>query len=284
MNHKCPLLTKTQLLGQCKEIGLSAGDTIMVHASLRAVGEILGGPDVLISALPETLGDAGTTMVYVGCQLPFDDVGRGIFSPEEEAFILENCPPFEPDKARASRDFGAFAEFFRGTAGVICSRNPGCRMSAIGSKAEWMLNDHPFNYGLGTGSPLERLCEVGGKVVLIGSDLDAVTLLHYAEAIAPIAEKKLVRIKIPLLQSGEKQWIDVEEFNSSTGIRDWPDRFFAEIIETYLRKFSVIAGKIGQATTYVVDAKQLSEFAVSIMVETARELDAKSPEATASKG
>jgi aminoglycoside 3-N-acetyltransferase len=271
MNHKCPRLAHEQLVRECKEIGLSRGDTIMVHASMRAVGEILGGPDVLIAALLETLGGEGTTMVYVGCQSPFDDVGRGVYTPEEEAFILEHCPPFEPDKARASRDFGAFAEFFRTTPGVICSQNPGCRMAAIGAKAEWMLNNHLLNYGLGTGSPLERLCDVGGKVVLIGSDLDAVTLLHYAEAIAPISEKKIVRIRVPLLRSSEKQWLDVEEYNSSTGICDWPDRFFAEIVERYL-KLHGATSRIGQATTYVLDAKELVEFAVPVMVETAKQL------------
>lgn len=275
MNHRCPRLTKASLIRQCKEIGLSSGDTIMVHASLRSVGEILGGPDVLTGALLDSLGDEGTMMVYVGCQMPFDDVGRGIYSADEEAFILEHCPPFEPAQSRASRDFGAFAEFFRTTPGAICSQNPGCRMAAIGSRAEWMLNNHALNYGLGIGSPLEKLCDVGGKVVLIGSDLDAVTLLHYAEAITPIPDKKIVHIRVPLFRSGERQWLDIEEYNSSTGIRDWPDRFFAEIVQKYLQHSSTAPhGLIGQATTYVLHAKELVEFAVPMMVETAKQLDA----------
>jgi aminoglycoside 3-N-acetyltransferase len=273
MKSKCPRITKEQLVKQCSEIGLSRGDTIMVHASLRSVGDIVGGPDVLISALLETIGREGTMMVYVGCQLPFDDIGRGIYIPEEEAFILEHCPAFEPDKARASRDFGALAELFRTTPGVICSDNPGCRMAAIGSKAEWMLTNHPHNYGLGIGSPLERLCDADGKVVLIGSDLDAVTLLHYAEAIAPVPDKKIVRIKVPLLRSGKRQWLDVEEFNSSTGIRNWPDQFFAHIVQHYLEQFSASGGKIGEAKSHVLDASELVEFAVPMMVETAKQLD-----------
>lgn len=271
MKLKCPKLSRSQLIRDCAELGLSNGDTIMVHASLRAVGEILGGPDELIAALRETIGVDGTTMVYVGCQSPLDDVGRGIYTAEEESFILEQCPPFEPDKARASRDFGALAELFRTTDGVICSRNPGCRMAAIGAKSEWLINDHPFNYGLGAGTPLEKLCNVGGKVVLIGSDLDAVTLLHYAEAIAPISEKKIVRIKVPLFRSNARQWVDVEEYNSSTGICDWPELFFAEIVQKYLQQHGK-SGRIGQATAYVLDARELVEFAIPIMVETAKKL------------
>ncbi|HEY9683286.1 MAG TPA: aminoglycoside 3-N-acetyltransferase [Oculatellaceae cyanobacterium] len=271
MHLKCPTLSKKQLISECKELGLTRGDTIMVHVSLRAVGEILGGPDVLIASLRETIGVEGTAMVYVGCQSPFDDIGRGIYTQEEEEFILAQCPPFEPDKARASRDFGAFAEFFRTTPGVFCSENPGCRMAAIGAKSEWLIKNHPLNYGLGTASPLEKLCDVGGKVVLIGSDLDAVTLLHYAEAIAPISEKKIVRIKVPLIRANKREWFDVEEYNSSTGICDWQDQFFAVIVQKYLQQHGR-SGRIGQATTYVLNAKELVEFAVPIMVETAKEL------------
>lgn len=278
MTEICPRITKEMLLRQCHEIGISAGDSIMVHAGLRSVGEILGGPDVLISALLETIGSDGTLMVYVGCQTPYDDVGRDIYSEADEAFILEHCPPFQPDRSRASRDFGAFAELFRTTPGVICSSNAGSRMAAYGAKAEFLTANHPVNYGLGKDSPLERFYEIGGKVILIGSDTDAVTILHYAEAIAPIKNKRLFNLKVPIEKSGETIWIDMEEYDSATGIRDWPDRFFAFIVEQYIQSRNLKAGLLGGASTYVLDAKDLVQFAVPIMVETANELDARHSE------
>ena len=93
MEFICPKIFKDDLAKQCKQLGLTTGDTVMVHTSLRAVGEILGGPDVLIAAILESIGQEGTMMVYLGCQTPFDDVGRGIFTAEEEALIIEHCPP-----------------------------------------------------------------------------------------------------------------------------------------------------------------------------------------------
>ncbi len=273
MTHVLPEITKQLLLKQCREIGLSAGDIVMIHASMRAVGEIVGGPDVLISALQEAVGSQGTLMAYVGCQLPFDDVGRGVFTQEEESTILEHCPAFEFDKARASRDFGAFAEFFRTTRGAICSQHVSCRMAAMGSKADWLLSPHPMDYGFGKGTPLERLCEAGGKVLLIGSDLDSVTLLHYAEGIAPISNKRIVNIKVPLSHNGQRQWLDVEEFNSSTGICEWRDNYFAEIVSAFIEKSGVAAGTIGRAKSYALDAQGLVNFALPYMVETARKLD-----------
>src|SRR5262245_65435602 len=112
--------TLARLSDQCREIGLAPGQTVMVHASLRAVGPILGGPDVLIDAILRSVAPDGTMMVYVGDQTPFDDVGRGLFTPEEEAFILEHCPAFDPSTPRANRDFGALAALCRPRPGARC--------------------------------------------------------------------------------------------------------------------------------------------------------------------
>ena len=79
----------------------------MLHASVRAVGPIIGGPDEIHLAVEDAVGSAGTVMMFVGCQDGFDDVGRGVLSPELEAAILAHQPPFDFQHARAARAFGA---------------------------------------------------------------------------------------------------------------------------------------------------------------------------------
>lgn len=273
MMLECPRLTRAQLVRQCAELGVVRGDLVMVHASLRAVGPILGGPDELIAAIVEAVGPSGTMMVYVGDQSPFDDLGRGLYTDEEERFIRDCCPPFDPHSSRASRDFGALAECFRTHPGVRCSEQVGARMAAVGAHADALLRDHALDYGLGEGSPLARLCELGGKVLLLGSDLDNTTLLHYAEAVAPIADKRVVRIEVPLLRGGEKVWVEVEEFDSSAGIKDWPERFFATIVEAFVAQGKARSGPVGGAASLIMGARELVEFAVPMMVETARTLE-----------
>lgn len=266
----------SQLRQECEAIGLRSGDTVMVHASLRAVGPIVGGPDVLIGAILETIGEEGTMTMYVGCEPPFDDIGRGIHSPEGERFILEHCPPFDPDSARASRENGALAELFRTYPGVRCSRHVGARMAARGRNAEHLLTPATLNDGHGIGSPLERLCALGGKVLLIGSDFDQVTLLHYAEAVAAIPDKRTVRGKVPMLVGGVRTWLDFEELDSSTGVREWPDpRFFERIVEAFVARNGIESRPIGNAPSYLLSAPDLVRFAVPIMTAEAERLDAE---------
>lgn len=279
MPYACPKICKADLLTQCRELGVQSGDLLMVHASMKAVGEILGGPDVLIEAILESVGESGTLMAYLGCELPFDDVGRGLFSESEEQFIRNNIPAFDPRKARANREHGIFAEFFRTYDGVVCSRNPGSRMAALGAKASWLMADHPYDYGLGLNSPLDKFCGKDGKVLLIGSDLDNVTLLHFAEAVAVIPEKRLVKISLPLLLKGQKEWLEVVEFDSSTGVKVWADNFFSQIMLAFIETGAVNSGRLGNADCCLFNGRKLVEFAVPLMEQTAEKLSESSPAA-----
>jgi aminoglycoside 3-N-acetyltransferase len=44
-------------------LGVLLGDTLMIHASLRAVGTLLGGSDALLVALEEAVGPDGTLLM-----------------------------------------------------------------------------------------------------------------------------------------------------------------------------------------------------------------------------
>lgn len=260
----------TDIYNQIRSLGIKPGDIVMVHAGLRSVGKILGGPDVLVEELVRSTSPGGATMMYVGCESPFDDVGRkesdgSLRLGDREDWILEHCPAFDHTTGRACRDHGALAEIFRSHNKTICSKHVGWRMAAAGDRATWLMANHPLNYGADVGSPLDKLVKSGGKVLTIGADFDHISLLHYAEGLTDIIPKKLVHIKVPLLQDGKRVWVDVVEHNSSTGIVDWPDRYFADLIERYIQEHNVQSGKIGHAKCHVFEAPQLVQFAVKQM-------------------
>ena len=262
--------TREELRTQCADLGLVPGDAVMLHVSLRALGPVLGGPDTFIDGVMDAVGPQGTLLVYIGCEAPYDDIGRGRYDAAEEALFRRCLPPFDYRTARPCRDFGAFAEIFRTHPGVICSSNPGARIAAVGGAAIEMMRDHPLDFGYGTNSPFERLCLAGGKVMLVGSDPDNVSILHYAEAIAPIQKKRTVKIETALLVDGKRQWVTYEETDTANGIQDWPaNRFFAGIVDAYARSADQRTGILGGATTRVLDARGLVEFAIPIMVAEA---------------
>ncbi len=139
-------------------------------------------------------------------------------------------------------------------------------MAAIGAKAAWLIEGHPLDYGFGPGSPLEKLCRAGGEVLLLGTPFESVTLLHYAECLAHVPDKRVVRYRMPVLGEGQRHWVDVEEFDTSDGIRDWGGGdYFEAIVEAYLAAGHGRTGLVGAARSYLFDAQDLTAFGVAWM-------------------
>lgn len=252
-----------RLREQFTEIGLKEKDIVMVHASMRSVRV---DAYTLTSAL---LQSERTVMMYIGCESPYDDVGRGIYTAEEEQKILETCPAFDPQNMPAAPSHGVLAEKFRQYRGTFCSHHVGWRMAANGPRAHELLDDHPLQFGAAENSPMARLVKENGKILLIGSHLDEVSLLHYAETLTDIPNKKMVHIKVPLNINGQREWVDITEHNSSTGICDWPDKYFETIVKDFIKTNKIHSMKIGQADSYLLDACALMTHAVPHMETTA---------------
>jgi len=269
------LRTRHSLAEDLRRLGLGPGELVMVHASVRRVGPVFGGPDEIHLAIVDAVSPGGTMMMLFGCPDGFDDVGRGHLGAAEEAEILEHMPAFDKTATRANRDVGTLAEFFRSWPGTVCSDCPAVRIGARGARADWLVAEHVLDYPFGRTTPFEKLVESGGKVLLLGSDHDEVTLMHYAEHTTDFPGKIVARYRCPLFIDGRRQWVSCVEYDSSSeGCHaNWPDRFFALIVGDFIEKkrgtrFSR-EGKVGGADSFLLDAAALVAHAAPIMVETA---------------
>lgn len=262
--NELPLVTYSQLVRELSALGVAAGQTVMLHASVRAVGWIVGGPDVILRALLDVLTPSGTLMMYVSWEEDIEEWYE--WSEERRAAYRAECPPFDPATSRAHRSWSILTEYLRTWPGARRSGNPGPSMAAVGARAAWLTADHPLQYGYGPGSPLAKLCACGGKVLLLGAPLDAITLLHYSEHMANVPNKRIARYQAPLLQDGERVWVEIEEYDTGSGIVDWEGGdYFPAIARAYLESGCGRRGKVGAADSYLFDAADLHAFAVEWM-------------------
>jgi aminoglycoside 3-N-acetyltransferase len=226
-----------------------------VHAALRKVGPIAGGPDMIVDALRDVLGPEGTILAYTDWQL--EDEQR------DDPALREHLPAFDPARSRATRDNGYWPELLRTTPGALRSGNPGASMAALGGRAAWFTADHALDYGYGPQSPLGKLVEAGGKVLMLGAPLDTMTLLHHAEHVADFPGKRVKRFEAPLLVDGQKVWRWFEEFDTSDPPDGLPDDYFATIVEEFLASGKGARGTIGAAPSVLVSAPQIVAFGVA---------------------
>jgi len=255
-----PPITRSHLANDLKKLGLFTGQTVMLHASVKAIGWIVGGPSVVIQSLLDVLGSTGTLMMYIGWE---DSPYQLAQWPEDvQRAYLKECPPFDPATSHAYRKWSVLTEYLRTWPGAFRSDHPDASFAAVGALARWITENHPLQYGYGPGSPLAKLCEVKGKVLLLGAPFGSITLLHYAEHICRVPNKRVVHYKMPMLRDGKRVWAEVEEFDTCGDVLPNAEEYFQTIPREYLASSRRTSGKVGNAQSYLFDAADLVEFAV----------------------
>lgn len=266
------MYSRQELARDFRLLGVQPGDTVMLHASVRAVGQVAGGPDQIHLALQDALTDAGTLMMYASCPAHYDEVGRGNLTPEQEREVLEKLPAFDALTARSQRENGALVELFRSYPGSLVNDHV-ARFVVRGRHARELIAHQPWDFAFGRGSALERFVLLGGRILLLGADHDTVTFLHYAEHIVDIPDKRIVRYRVPVLEQGTRVWREMAEVDTSGAAHaNWPDRFFALLVDAYLEQTGNAGGRVGNAASVLFDARGLLDFSLPRMEAVARDV------------
>lgn len=244
-----------------RRLGVASGDLIMVHASLRAIGPVDGGADGVIDALEAAVGADGTLLMTLGAHDAFGWVND---RPESErTALLRDTEPFDCLVAPADPDNGVLAEVFRTRARTKVNDHPEGRMGASGRLADPLLDNGPWDDYYGADSTLHRFVAAGGRVLRLGADLDTLTVLHYAEYLAPLPTKRRVR-RHRLVKGREHPEVRVVEcLDDCDGIVDYPDEdYFAVILRDYLAADRAVTGVVGRAISELIDAADVVDFGV----------------------
>jgi len=174
--------TRESLAADLAALGVRPGSTLLVHASMRAVGYVAGGTQAVVLALRDALGPAGTLVVPTHTPDNSDPAEwqNPPVPPGWWAVIREHAPGFDP-AVTPSRWMGAIAEQVRTWPGARRSDHPHVSFAALGRCADEVVRDHPRSGMLGPDSPLGRVYALDGDVLLLGVGHDSNTSLHLAE-------------------------------------------------------------------------------------------------------
>ena len=260
------MYSRQELADGFRRLGVRPGHCVMLHASVRAVGAVAGGPDQIHLALKDALTPEGTLIMYASCPAHTDEIGRGNLTADEERELLEKLPAFDPFTARSQRENGTLVEFLRTSPGSIVNEHV-ARFVLWGNRARHLLTPQPWNYAFGSGSLLDRFVADDGQLLLLGCDHDNVTFLHYVEHIIDIPDKRVARFKVPVDEHGIRVWREMEEFDTSEAgaHANWPGRFFARLVDTYLAQTGNSGGLVGDARAFVLSAGGLRDFSSAVM-------------------
>ena len=221
-------VTHADIVTGLRELGIGTGWLLQVHSSLSSLGFVEGGAGTVVDALLEVVGPEGTVMMPT-----FNHGGADIYDP----------------RTTPSTN-GAVTEALRRRPSARRSMHPTHPYAAIGRQAEELIAGHREVLTFDRRSPLGKLADRGGYVLLLGVGMRANTAAHIGETMARVHclgfNQFPRRVR---LEDGQviAAWGDIW--------RDGPCRIEWDPLETRMRTRNLIRdGRIGNGAVHLMKA------------------------------
>jgi aminoglycoside 3-N-acetyltransferase len=166
-------------------LGLHAGQTVLVHASMGSMRCVSNGAAGVVAALQRVIGPSGTIVVPTGTA-DNSDSSRAHLAEVDGMNLYQRrryrsaMPAFDP-VITPSTGMGVIAETVRTMPGSLRSNHPQTSFAAIGPQACLVTENHQPNCHLGEQSPLARLYDLNAAILLLGVSYKSCTAFHLAE-------------------------------------------------------------------------------------------------------
>lgn len=163
--------TKQSLKQDLAAMGLTGAETILIHSSMKSIGEVEGGADTVLDALMEYFAQG--LLLLPTHTWRFMDGGNTVFD-------VRNSPCC----------VGILPELFRQRPGVIRSLHPTHSMAAYGKDAAaYLAGELETSTPCAPGGCYDRLRTVHGKILLLGVTHARNTFIHSVEEVLNVPHR-----------------------------------------------------------------------------------------------
>lgn len=235
-------------------LGIKNGDVLLVHSSLSSIGWVCGAAQAVVMALLQAIGEEGTLIMpaHSGGNSDPAEWENPPISKEWIQQIYESMPAFDVNLTQ-TRGMGQIAELFRTLPKAYRSNHPHASFAALGRFAKYITENHPLTPQLGMESPLGKMYDLDGKVLLLGVGYDSCTCFHLSETLWDNMPKR--RLGAAILEDNKRIWKWFEDFDYDS------EKDFQKIGKEFEKNNNVGIGSVGNAQCRLFDIKAGVDFA-----------------------
>ena len=228
-----------------KEIGVKEGDTILVRASLGAVGRMESKANTFIDALLSAVGSEGTIV-----SLAFTN-----------SYFIRKANPEDAFNRNKKSYAGALPNAMLDYDNAFRSKHPTCSYVAIGKNAELITSGHDENSP--AYEPVRKIIELNGKCLLVGcvDNSPGFTTTH-------LAEQDLGMLKLNIFPTLNTVYFKNDKDELVLFKRKDPglcSNSFFKFYAHYVRNEILRTGYIGNAYSIIASAKEAYNIDVSVL-------------------
>ena len=173
-------VTRSMFINALRCLGVEAGDGLLVHSAIQFLGRPHGGIGMYYHGLCSILNGYDSTTSQVNITDPASiPLIEGTIAVPTFNFDFCSGKRYDP-KSTPADGMGTFSEYIRGLSATRRTKHPMQSIAVIGKDAEDLAERDTLS-AFDPGSAFERMLELEYKLLLLGADIQAVSLLHYSE-------------------------------------------------------------------------------------------------------
>ncbi|MBP1756632.1 MAG: aminoglycoside N(3)-acetyltransferase [Firmicutes bacterium] len=240
------MYTKQDIIGDLVNMGIHSTDTLLIHSSMKAIGEVDGGADTVIDAIMEYMKQ-----------------GLLIFPTHTWEQINDEYRVFKV--ATEPSCVGLLTNLFMKRPGVLRSWHPTHSVAAIGEEAEEYISGEEYS---DTPCPRSgcwgKLYDRGAKILFLGCSPKKNTYLHGVEEWNQIGNRLTDFYHPYQILTPNGRLIDRPMRGHHNPIGDISQNY-DKMMAPYLHHGIAKEGMIGDAKSYLCDAVGMAELTSSYL-------------------
>ncbi len=250
--------TKNSLIEDLTRTGIRKNGTLLIHSSMKAVGEVDGGGDTVLDAFIDHMNEG--LLLFPTHSWSDGNLRDGIYNPKTEPACV-----------------GILPNLFMKRAGAVRSMHPTHSVTAMGSRAQaYVLRDSDVYTPCPRNGCFAGLYDEDAQLLFLGATLKTNTFIHSIEEWMNIPDRinpQPRKIKL-LYEDGDVREIDFYGHYSSRGdVSKNYDKLLIPMINMGIAK----EVKIGDAASCLVEVKPMADWVMGLLKENPSLFDDDQP-------